>query len=132
MSVIISDNTATMSTTATELVTIAPAATGIVTAQGLVEALKQTHASVAILVPSVVAELAQNPELLEYCASQLELILYIGGDLPQALGDRVAERIRLRCQFGASEVGIPQQLISVETLSDWHYISFLILNSFEN
>ncbi|KAI1445617.1 putative NRPS-like enzyme [Annulohypoxylon stygium] len=105
-------------------VVIAPATTGIVTAEGLVEALKQTHANVAVLVPSVVAELAQNPELLAYCATQLELILYIGGDLPQTIGERVAEKIRLRCQWGASEVGIPQQLITVETLSDWHYISF--------
>ncbi|KAI1460021.1 putative NRPS-like enzyme [Annulohypoxylon moriforme] len=104
---------------------IAPAATGIVTAQGLVDALKQTPADIAVLVPSVVAELAQNPELLEYCASQLELILYIGGDLPQVIGDRVAEKIRLRCQWGASEVGIPQQLIPAELgLSDWHYIRF--------
>ncbi|KAI1212601.1 putative NRPS-like enzyme [Annulohypoxylon truncatum] len=104
---------------------IAPAATGIVTAQGLVDALKQTPADIAVLVPSVVAELAQNPDLLEYCAGQLELILYIGGDLPQAIGDRVAEKIRLRCQWGASEVGIPQQLLPAELgLSDWHYIRF--------
>ncbi|KAI0835425.1 putative NRPS-like enzyme [Hypoxylon sp. FL0890] len=106
-------------------IVIAPAAAGIVTAQGLVDILKQTPADVAVLVPSVVAELAQNPELLDYCASQLELILYIGGDLPQAIGDRVAEKVRLRCQWGASEVGIPGQLIPAEFgLSDWHYIRF--------
>ncbi|KAI2464413.1 putative NRPS-like enzyme [Annulohypoxylon bovei var. microspora] len=102
---------------------IAPAAASIVTAQGLVDALKQTPVDTAVLVPSVVAELAQNPELLDYCAGQLKLILYIGGDLPQAIGDRVAEKIRLRCQWGATEVGIPQQLIPTELgLSDWHHI----------
>lgn len=67
---------------------VALAAAAIPTAEGLVDALKKTPADIAILVPSVVAELAQNPSLLEYCAEHLELILYIGGDLPQAIGDR--------------------------------------------
>lgn len=40
-------------------VVIAPVAAAIPTAQGVVDALKQTPADVAILVPSVVAELAQ-------------------------------------------------------------------------
>ncbi|KAK6821156.1 acetyl-CoA synthetase-like protein [Apiospora arundinis] len=91
---------------------IAPAAAAIVTAQGLVEALKQTPADIALLVPSVVAELAQNPDLLRYCANHLELIVYIGGDLPQPVGDVVAAVVPLRCQWGASEVGMPQQLIA--------------------
>lgn len=106
-------------------ISIAPAATGIVTAQGLVEALKQTPADVALLVPSVVAELAQNPDLLEICAQYLKLILYIGGDLPVAIGDKVATKIPLRCLWGASEVGIPQQLMPLELgLLDWRYIRF--------
>lgn len=106
-------------------IVVAPAAGAIVTAQGLVEALKQTPADVAILVPSVVAELAEDPELLEYCASHLELILYIGGDLPQTIGDRVAGKVKLRCQWGATEVGIPQQLLPPELgPSEWRFIQF--------
>ncbi|PSR80205.1 hypothetical protein BD289DRAFT_374383, partial [Coniella lustricola] len=106
-------------------VPIAPAAVGIVTAHGLVEALKQTPAEVAILVPSVVADLAENPSLLAYCAIQLKLILYIGGDLPQAVGDIVAASIPLRCWWGASEVGIPHQLVSTSLgPTDWRYIRF--------
>ncbi|KAK3942541.1 putative nrps-like enzyme protein [Diplogelasinospora grovesii] len=108
-------------------VVITPAAAaGIATAQGIVDALKQTPADVAVLVPSIVAELAQNDELLDYCARHLQLILYIGGDLPQAIGDRVAAKIRLRCQWGASEVGIPQQLMPAELQgpTDWRYVRF--------
>ncbi|KAI1641467.1 putative NRPS-like enzyme [Biscogniauxia mediterranea] len=106
-------------------ITIAPAAAAIATAQGLVDALKQTPAEMAILVPSVVAELAQSPQLLEYCASHLEMILYIGGDLPQAIGDKVAEKVRLRCLWGSSETGIPQQLLPTELGPlDWRYIRF--------
>lgn len=93
------------------------------------DSLKQTPADVAVLVPSVVAELAQNPELLSYCASHLELILYIGGDLPQATGDLVAAKIPLRCWWGASECGIPHQLVPDDlrtstTSGDWRYIQF--------
>ncbi|KAI0012777.1 putative NRPS-like enzyme [Xylariaceae sp. FL0662B] len=104
---------------------IAPVAVGIATAQGLVDALKQTPADIAILVPSVVAELAQNPELLDFCVAHLEVIFYIGGDLPQAIGDRVAAKMRLRCQWGASEVGLPHHLVPPELKpSDWRYICF--------
>lgn len=108
-----------------DCVPIAPAAVGIVSAHGLVDALTHTPADIAILVPSVVAELAQNPEQLAYCAKHLRLILYIGGDLPQAIGDTVAQHIPLRCWWGASEVGIPHQLIpSGLGASDWRYVQF--------
>ena len=76
----------------------------------------------------MVAELAQNDELLDYCAKHLKLIIYIGGDLPQAIGDKVAARVALRCQWGASEVGIPHQLLMPEAESrlekDWGYVRF--------
>lgn len=80
----------------------------------------------ALLVPSVVAELAKNPALLRYCAQHLELIVYIGGDLPQDVGDIVAAEIPLRCQWGASEVGMPQQLIppGLNPRKDWRYVRF--------
>ncbi|KAI1261602.1 putative NRPS-like enzyme [Xylariaceae sp. FL1019] len=109
-------------------ITVIPPTTGaIVTAHGVVEALKHTPADVAVMVPSIVAELAQNQELLDYCAANLQLILYIGGDLPQAIGDIVASKIQLRCWWGASEVGMPQQLVVPELGMDkggWHYVRF--------
>ncbi|XDG01089.1 hypothetical protein ABKA04_000704 [Annulohypoxylon sp. FPYF3050] len=110
-------------------VVIAPAAAAIPSAQGVVDALKKTQAHVALLVPSVVAELAQNPLLLDYVTAHLELILYIGGDLPQAFGDLafgiVSSKVPLRCQWGASEVGIPHSLWPTELgTKDWHYIRF--------
>ncbi|TVY14249.1 Non-canonical non-ribosomal peptide synthetase FUB8 [Lachnellula arida] len=112
-------------------VVIAPVAAAIPTAQGVVNALKKSPADVAILVPSVVAELAQNPELLEYCAAHLETIIYIGGDLPQNDGDRVAAKLYLRCLWGATETGIVPQLLPPELLpstasgrSLWRYVRF--------
>ncbi|KAI1178786.1 hypothetical protein F4777DRAFT_575732 [Nemania sp. FL0916] len=109
-------------------ITIIPPTTGaVVTAHGVIEALKHTPADVAVMVPSIVAELAQNPEWLDYCAQNLQLILYIGGDLPQAVGDIVASKIQLRCWWGASEVGMPQQLVVPELGMEqggWHYVRF--------
>src|SRR6478735_7138351 len=114
-----------MTALALDTVVVSPAARGIATGQGVVEALKQTPADVALLVPSIVAELAQDPELLRTCAQYLKLILYMGGDLPQAIGDKVASVIPLRCVWGASEVGVPQQLINPELgPMDWKYIQF--------
>ncbi|KAI0469376.1 putative NRPS-like enzyme [Xylaria cf. heliscus] len=112
-------------------VVIAPAVAPIPTAQGVVDALKQTRADVAVLIPSIVAELAQNPGLLEYCAAHLETIIYIGGDLPKDIGDRVAAKVYLRCQWGATETGIVPQLLPQELLpmdprgrTSWQYIQF--------
>lgn len=63
--------------------------------------------------------------LLARCAEHLQLILYAGGDLPQALGDRVAAVIPLRCWWGASECGLPHQLIPPNLgPHDWRYIRF--------
>ncbi|KAK7755567.1 putative secondary metabolism biosynthetic enzyme [Diatrype stigma] len=112
-------------------VVITPATSPIPTAQAVVDALKQTPADVALLVPSVVAELAQNPDLLDYCAAHLEAIIYIGGDLPQDIGDRVAAKVYLRCLWGATEAGIVPQLLPPELhpstpfgRSLWRYIRF--------
>lgn len=47
-------------------VVVAPVASAIPTAQGVVDTLKQTPAEVAILIPSVVAEIAQVSHLLGF------------------------------------------------------------------
>ncbi|KAK4191013.1 putative nrps-like enzyme protein [Podospora australis] len=108
-------------------VIIAPISDAIITAQVLVDTVKAAQgADVAMVVPSVVAELAQDPELLDYCAQHLKLIVYVGGDLPEAVGNIVAKKINLRSKFGASEIGIPQQLVPVDLNreGDWRYLQF--------
>lgn len=69
--------------------------------------------------------------MLDYCATHLESILYIGGDLPKDLGDRIAAKVYLRCLWGASETGIVPQLLPPELLPSssssrdlWRYIRF--------
>ena len=105
---------------------IAPTSGNIPTAEGLVEGLKKSPADVALIVPSIVQELSQSPHLLEYCAENLKLIMYCGGDLPQAIGDTIADKIRLVNQFGASEMGMSALLQSTQGRDphDWKYVNF--------
>lgn len=76
--------------------------------------------------PSIIQELAQSPELLDYCAANLERIIYCGGDLPQSIGDIVAARVSLMNQYGASELGLQTHLQPKETRNqeDWKYVQF--------
>jgi thioester reductase-like protein len=106
-------------------VMIAPLSGAISTAQGVVDALHQTTANVAFLVPSIVMELSQDDALLDHCSRNLERCLYAGGDLPQAVGDKVASKLPLVCQYGASEIGLTPQLLP-ETMGpyDWKYVYF--------
>lgn len=78
---------------------IAPTSGTISTAEGLVEGLQKTPADIAFIVPSIVQELSQNPELLDYCSKNLEAIIYCGGDLPESIGNIVASKIKLFNQF---------------------------------
>lgn len=105
---------------------IAPTSGAIPSAEGLVEGLKSTPADVAFVVPSIVHELSQSPELLDYCAKNLEVIIYCGGDLPQSMGDVVASKIKLVNQFGASELGLTALLQSKghRDPRDWKYVQF--------
>ena len=105
---------------------IAPVTGVLPSGQGLVEGLRKTSVEIAFIVPSIVQDLAQDPALLEYCANVLELILYCGGDLPQAIGDVVASKLRLVNQFGASELGLTPNLLSKTNRSpeDWKYVQF--------
>ena len=106
-------------------VSVAPLSGAIPTAEGMVQALKITSAEVAFLVPSIISDLSQKAELLDYCARHLELMLYTGGDLPQAIGDKIAAKVHFRCQYGSSETGIAAQLIAPGmTRADWRYIMF--------
>ncbi|MCJ1245408.1 hypothetical protein MMC30_002612 [Trapelia coarctata] len=107
-------------------VMIAPTSGAIPSAEGLVEGLKKTPADIAFIVPSIVQELSQSPDLLDYCAKNLEMIIYCGGDLPQAIGDAIASRIRLVNQYGATELGLTAQIQSKSDLgrNDWKYVQF--------
>lgn len=103
---------------------IAPLAGAIPSGEGLVAGLQKAAADVAMIVPSIVQDLGQNPSLLDYCSQNLRAILYCGGDLPQSIGDIVASKVKLVNQFGATELGLIPNLLSSEGRhpADWKYI----------
>lgn len=106
-------------------VMIAPVSGTIPTAQGVVEALHHTTADVAFLVLSTVHELSQDDALLQYCSQNLERCLYAGGDLPPAVGDKIASKLPLVCHYGACEIGLTPQLLLEDMGSrDWKYVRF--------
>ncbi|KAF7958562.1 hypothetical protein EAE96_002102 [Botrytis aclada] len=83
---------------------IFPPAATIPTAALAVEGLKHTDDVMAIVGgPSLVADCAKNPELLEFFASHVELMCYGGGDVAQALGDIVSAKLDLYSSHGSTE-----------------------------
>ncbi|KAJ5698745.1 hypothetical protein N7462_000750 [Penicillium macrosclerotiorum] len=110
---------------AVDVTFITPPAIGLPTAAGLVEARKRLPMETAMLMPSMLQELAQNPELLDYCSQHFEFFAYMGGALPQVVGDTVAAKIKLVNQFGASEILLLSHVYSPENrdpLKDWAYV----------
>lgn len=105
---------------------ISPISGIVLSGEGLVASLTQSPADIAFLVPSIVQDLFQNSGLLDYCSEHLETILYRGGDLPQAMADVIASNVRLLNQFGASELGLTPQILSLNSRDprDWIYAQF--------
>ncbi|KAE8363507.1 hypothetical protein BDV27DRAFT_129836 [Aspergillus caelatus] len=104
---------------------IFPASGGLPTATALVEARKKTPIDILLGVPSIIQELSQSPELLDYCSMHMSRLIYCGGDLPQPIGDTVAAKIRLTNLYGASEVGMISTIHSKtdrDPLKDWRYL----------
>jgi hypothetical protein len=99
---------------------IAPTSGAIPSAEGLVEGSKKAPANVTYVVPSIVQEFSQNPDLLDYCTRNL------GGDLPKPIGDIITSKISLYNQFGASELGLTANILSLRNRGpeDWKYVQF--------
>ncbi|RAK90448.1 NRPS-like enzyme [Aspergillus costaricaensis CBS 115574] len=110
-----------------DITLIMPTAAGLPSATGMVAARKQTPFDWAIVVPSIVLELSQSADLLEYCGNHLEYMMYCGGDLPQPVGDIVARKVRIVNGYGAAELGILNVVHATgkwDPLKDWRYLHF--------
>ncbi|KAL4734941.1 hypothetical protein BDV11DRAFT_174302 [Aspergillus similis] len=109
------------------LTIVCPTSVGLPTASALAEAIRKTAVNAAFVAPSLLRDLSQSPPLLDFCSQHLDHIMYAGGDLPQAVGDSIASKIRLVNRYGASEQGLPIQLFSAahrDPQKDWRYMQF--------
>ncbi|KAJ5632076.1 NRPS-like enzyme [Penicillium lividum] len=109
-----------------EVTLIMPIAAGLPSALGLVTARKQTPFEWAVVPPSILQELAQDSMALDYCSTHLEYVNYCGGDLPQAIGNKVAAKLPVMNGYGASEIGMISLIHSAarDPLTDWRYLQF--------
>lgn len=106
---------------------ITPTAGTLPSAAGLVAARKETPFETALVVPSIIQELSQSPELLDYVSKNMTHLVYCGGDLPQQTGDIVASKIRLVNQYGATEVGMMPYVHNLkerDPVKDWRWLDF--------
>ncbi|KAI9695695.1 MAG: putative NRPS-like protein biosynthetic cluster [Bogoriella megaspora] len=105
---------------------LSPISGAIPSAEGLVQGLKKASAHIAFIVPSIVLELAENPQMLDYVSRNVQFVIYCGGDLPQYIGDKVASKVRLINQYGASELGLCALIQSKSNYDpkDWKYVQF--------
>jgi acyl-coenzyme A synthetase/AMP-(fatty) acid ligase len=86
--------------------------------------LKQTTADAALVSPPICAELAKDPELLEFVASRIETIIYSGGDVPAGFGNPIGSKLQFLNIYGSSEMGNPPLLRAAGPFPrmDWKYI----------
>lgn len=85
-------------------VTVYPIA-GFPSAGLLIDGLKYNKADIAVLVPPYVIDLARNTENLEFIASNLKRIFYMGRAIPPAAGNVISSKIELDGHVGATETG---------------------------
>ncbi|KAJ5755575.1 NRPS-like enzyme [Penicillium manginii] len=88
------------------IVLVYPTASSIASAHGMVDGMKQT-------------QIDGNS-----AKKNLSFIFFGGGDLPQDIGDKVAAKVKLIDQFGATEIGLLPVLFSKAHRSpeDWKYM----------
>ncbi|KAL6714200.1 hypothetical protein ACLMJK_008695 [Lecanora helva] len=108
-------------------VIVYPPSGAIPTAQVLVEVLRVTSVDVALVPPTVVAELGKDLGLLDFVVGKLGVLMYAGGDVPLVLGRVVASKMKLVNVYGVSELGVPPQISLIATDEEedsWRDISF--------
>ncbi|TGO33818.1 hypothetical protein BHYA_0225g00010 [Botrytis hyacinthi] len=98
---------------------------GLPSASLLIDGLEHNNADIAVLVPPYVVDLAQNSESLDFVATKLKRIFYLGGAIPPAAGDVISSNIELIGHVGATETGFYPSLKTVNTRSNfWGHHQF--------
>ncbi|RDL33844.1 uncharacterized protein BP5553_08212 [Venustampulla echinocandica] len=109
-----------------QTVAIIPLEGTIPSANPLLETLKITEADLAFVVPGVIEEMSQSPDLLADISSRIPLIAYSGGEVPQGYGDIVSRKVPL-INFYAMTEGASIGLVRKEddiAKEDWRYLAF--------
>jgi hypothetical protein len=81
----------------------------------------QASVQCTLLPPSLVVDLAKDPEYLKNLIT-LSRVVFTGGPLPESTGEEVARHTRLYAGYGATEWGAVPQL--TKDRGDWAYFRF--------
>lgn len=105
---------------------IVPTSGGLPTLNSLRSAREKTSFDLALVSPNIIGEMAQDLEALDYLATHLEHIMYVGGDVPDLMGNAVAKKLPLMNGYGASETGLLNVIHAPnrDPLTDWRYLHF--------
>ena len=71
----------------------------------VLEALNHVKADSVLLAPPFVEEVGANPEMLNFLVKNIDVLLYGGGDVSQATGDKISKRLKLSMIIGSTESG---------------------------
>jgi thioester reductase-like protein len=103
-----------------------PLSGAIPSAQSLSDALRHTKMDVAFVVPAFIEEMSNSPVLLDHISSNLEILIYTGGDVPQGCGDIVSSKIPIINFYGNTE-GASLALVREDGTppgQEWKYLTF--------
>jgi len=109
-----------------ETVAIIPLSGAIPSAKSLSDTLKNTKVDMAFVVPTIIEEMSRSSDLLNHISTNVELLAYSGGDVPQGCGDIVAREVPVINFYGTTE-GASVALIRRKgeiIREDWKYLTF--------
>lgn len=94
--------------------------------QVVLEALKYVKADSVFLAPPFVEEIGKNPEILDFLVKNIDVLLYGGGDVSQATGDKISKRLKLSMIIGSTESGAYPTVFPSDKWpsDDWKYLHF--------
>ncbi|KAM0152233.1 hypothetical protein ACHAPG_007769 [Botrytis cinerea] len=94
--------------------------------QVVLEALKYVKADSVFLAPPFVEEIGKNPEMLDFLVKNIDVLLYGGGDVSQATGDKISKRLKLSMIIGSTESGAYPTVFPSDKWpsDDWKYFHF--------
>lgn len=94
--------------------------------QVVLEALKHVKADSVLLAPPFVEEVGKNPEMLDFLVKNIDVLLYGGGDVSQATGDKISKRLKLSMIIGSTESGAYPAVFPSDKWpsDDWKYFHF--------
>lgn len=76
----------------------------------------------ALLAPSLIVDCYNNSEYYETMLSSIKFLSYVGGSLPEEVGDKVTKRIKLMTLMGSCETALHPLEIN-EDPADWQYLT---------